>query len=60
MEMVDLLDYAVLYSEVDASECESSVTLELVLKNDDTNSLKQVVEVVEQQLSAMMPAMMGF
>ena len=32
----------------------------LVLKNDDTNSLKQVVEVVEQQLSAMMPAMMGF
>ena len=62
MEMVDLMDYAVLYSEVDASECESSVTLELVLKNDDTNSLKQMVEIVEQQLSTMIavPAMMGF
>lgn len=60
MQMIDLLDYAVAYSEVNVSDMESSITFELVLKNDDTNSLKQFVKIVAEQISALAPAMMGF
>ena len=60
MDMVDLVDYAVFYSDVDVDNCASTATFELVLKSDADNALKQVVDIVGDYVEELAPAMMGF
>jgi hypothetical protein len=59
MDMVDLVDYAVFYSDVDVDNCASTATFELVLKSDADNALKQVVDIVGDYVEELAPAMMG-
>ena len=60
MDMVDLVDYALFYSDVDVDNCASTATFELVLKSDADNALKQVVDIVGDYVEELAPAMMGF
>lgn len=47
MDIIDLADYAAIYSDVNEDGSESSVTFELKLKERNTDLLKQIVNIVK-------------
>lgn len=51
LEIIDLFDYAAAYSEVDLDKGTSSITFEVVTKNQDVDVLKQIVGIVSEKLS---------
>ena len=47
MAICDLADYVAIYSDVKDGGAECSVSVELKLKERDTNLLKQIVDIVK-------------